>query len=210
MFPAPGRIDAQHGAVFSITLRLLGPLERGDLAVVLEALEGLTAFEFTADRGRIAFDHATLVGQRETPIATNITAAPMERIAVELETPAWLEHQGRLMEQIHFQPFFRAIYRRLTVLCALYGEWSDIDDAAFEPLDALAAQIVVAEQHVKKLEFQRRSEARGREHPMRGLIGRVVFEGRGLEAFLPALRLAEKTHIGKATSFGMGRMRVEV
>jgi CRISPR/Cas system endoribonuclease Cas6 (RAMP superfamily) len=80
----------------------------------------------------------------------------------------------------------------------------------FGQLDELAAKIVVVKQDVRALLWKRHSIAREREHPMQGFMGRVVFGGAGLDAFVSILRLAEKTHIGKATSHGLGRMRVEV
>lgn len=110
---------------------------------------------------------------------------------------------------VDFRSFFRAIYRRLTVLCALYGELDGSDDE-FARFDALAGGISAVKQDVAPMHWTRRSWAREREHPMHGLLGQVVFEGKELGAFMPVLRLAEKTHIGKATSHGLGRIRVEV
>jgi len=42
---------------------------------------------------------------------------------------------------------------------------------------------------------------------MGGLVGEMTFEG-DCSPFLGLLRLAEVIHIGKATSFGFGRIRV--
>ena len=42
-----------------------------------------------------------------------------------------------------------------------------------------------------------------------GLCGTLEVEG-GLAPFLPLLRTAEVVHLGKETSFGLGKIRVEV
>jgi CRISPR/Cas system endoribonuclease Cas6 (RAMP superfamily) len=42
---------------------------------------------------------------------------------------------------------------------------------------------------------------------MGGMIGEVIYRGH-LSEFLPLLRLSEKIHLGKATTFGLGKIRV--
>ncbi len=40
-----------------------------------------------------------------------------------------------------------------------------------------------------------------------GFVGRITFEG-DLTPFLPYIRIGEAVHVGKATSFGLGRYRI--
>ncbi|MBW2102778.1 MAG: CRISPR system precrRNA processing endoribonuclease RAMP protein Cas6, partial [Deltaproteobacteria bacterium] len=42
---------------------------------------------------------------------------------------------------------------------------------------------------------------------MGGMVGSVVYEGR-LGEFMPLLELSSKVHLGKNTSFGLGKMDV--
>ncbi|OPY08167.1 MAG: hypothetical protein A4E66_01907 [Syntrophus sp. PtaB.Bin001] len=42
---------------------------------------------------------------------------------------------------------------------------------------------------------------------MGGLIGDIRYSG-PLDEFLPLLRFCEKTHLGKQTSFGLGKIAV--
>ena len=44
---------------------------------------------------------------------------------------------------------------------------------------------------------------------MGGVGGSIEFEG-GLAPCLPLLRVAEVVHLGKETSFGLGKVRVEL
>ncbi len=210
LFPAPRKVDLGEGAEISLGLRVLGPLRAGEMETIFATLEGMSHFDFGDEGGRLAFEGVMLRGRKETPLVVEAQWSGIEGVEVIFETPVWLEHQGRLLERVNFQAFFRAIYRRLTVLCALYGQADDNDDAQFGQLDDMAGRIVVVNQDMRALQWRRHSIAREREHPMLGLLGRVVFAGEGWERLLPILRLAEKTHIGKATSHGLGRMRVEV
>lgn len=44
---------------------------------------------------------------------------------------------------------------------------------------------------------------------MKGLLGTLALEG-NLGPFVPSLWLAELVHVGKATSHGLGRIRVKL
>lgn len=212
LFPAPGSVFLRHGEMFSFGLRLLGPLRAGELDKVLAALEAVSDYAFGDEGGRVVLDRAVFQGSRESLIETEneTDKAWSGRVGVVFETPVWLEMGDRLVERLEFRALFRAICRRLSILTALYGRTDDQDDREFARLDALADGISVVESSLQPMVWQRKSLARGREHRMQGLLGRVVFEGSHNEAFVPVLRLAEKTHIGKATSHGLGRMRVEL
>jgi hypothetical protein len=210
VFTKPGQVEMAKGQKFSFTLRVLGPLKQGELETLLMTLTEMSAFDLGNESGHLAFDGALIQGRPEKPIVVDADAGHVERIEVVFETPAWLEHNGRIMETIAFHPFFRSVYRRLTILCALYGTGADAADNDFARLDALAGGIEWVKQDITLLEpWKRLSQERNVEHEMRGVLGRVIFAGKELGAFMPILRMAEKTHIGKATSFGLGRIRVE-
>lgn len=209
VFRAPGQVDMIKDQTFPCTLRVLGPLKQGDMETLLATLMGMSAFDLGKECGRLAFDGVLIQGRPEMPIVVDADSGNIERVEIAFETPAWVEHNGRLMETIVFQPFFRSVYRRLTILCALYGAGADVADKDFARLDALAGGIELVKQDITLLEpWKRLSQERNVEHEMRGVLGRVMFAGKELGAFLPMLRMAEKTHIGKATSFGLGRIRI--
>jgi hypothetical protein len=210
IFPGPGSVELRRGATFDFGMRILGPLQTGELELIFATLEGLSEFELGDEGGRIALEGAALRGRRETPIEMGRGDSSVERMEVVFETPTWVEHQGKLLERMEFQPLFRSIYRRLCVLSALYGGLDANDDEQFAKLDEVAEAITVVKQDLKPLRWNRYSLAREREQPLQGFLGRVIFAGAELGSFVPILRLAEKTHIGKATSFGLGRMRVNV
>jgi len=42
---------------------------------------------------------------------------------------------------------------------------------------------------------------------MGGMIGSATYEGR-LDEFMPLMRYCEKVHVGKSTTFGLGKIRI--
>ena len=128
---------------------------------------------------------------------------------VTFDTTTWIEHDGKLVKDLTFSGLFRAISRRLTTVCALYGELGADQEEAFARLDALADEVKTVDANLRPLRWERLSEERGVRHLMCGLMGWAVFEGEVGE-LLPMLAMAEVAHVGKSTSFGLGRVRVNL
>jgi CRISPR/Cas system endoribonuclease Cas6 (RAMP superfamily) len=61
-----------------------------------------------------------------------------------------------------------------------------------------------------RVELSRRSARTGERHPVNGVLGAAVYEGTGIAAAMPWLRLAEALGVGKHATFGNGRITVEV
>jgi hypothetical protein len=210
LFPGAGGRELAPGDELSLGVRLLGRLKDGDTDRILAALEGVAAFELGTGAGLVAFEAATLRGARDRPIGLDVApvAAPARmRREIVFETPAALEQKGSLVVDLDFPAFFRAAYRRLTTLCALHGLLEDTDEEAFAELDRLAPSVTTTARRLRPLRWERHSRERDERHPMQGIVGSIVFEG-PLASFSPMLRMAEATHIGKATSYGLGRIRV--
>ncbi len=214
LLPPIGGQSMAPGDTVRLGLRVLGGLAAQEFAALYDAQEGVTTFPIGRDQGRLVLQ------SRETPtrssdlhsIASNqhaLTPGPTREVQVTFETPAWLEQHDRLAQNLDFPSLFVNLYRRLTTLCALYGQLTAEDDARLRPLRELAAEVHTVEQRLTPLHWQRHSWESNRRHPMHGLVGSLRFAG-PLTPFLPYLRLAELTHIGKATSFGLGRFRIEV
>ena len=150
-------------------------------------------------------------GSRQVAAATRCRMAlrslnALERLTVAFDTPAWLVHDKRLALDLDFLHLFRATWRRLSVLSALYGEPTAGDDDAFRRLDALAAEVTTVERHLRPLRWERRSDESGQRHRMEGIVGTISFAG-PVGAFRSVIAGAELAHLGKSTSFGLGRVR---
>ena len=67
-----------------------------------------------------------------------------------------------------------------------------------------AASVGVRESRLRWRDWRRFSTRQKAEMKLGGLVGEVTYEGE-LAPFLPFLRAGELTHVGKGTSFGLGR-----
>jgi hypothetical protein len=78
---------------------------------------------------------------------------------------------------------------------------------------ALAAQadgVRTASSELGRVDLARRSSRTGQRHALGGIVGAAVYEGEGVAAAMPWLRLAEVIGVGKHATFGQGRIAVEV
>ncbi|MEW6140288.1 MAG: CRISPR system precrRNA processing endoribonuclease RAMP protein Cas6 [Thermodesulfobacteriota bacterium] len=136
---------------------------------------------------------------RETPHASKIT--------VILETPLRVQHRGQYQAELPFHVLVRAALRRVSSLCAHYGDGEPALD--YRGLVAHAADIQVDNADLDWCAFRRYSNRQEQEMMMGGIIGYVTYRG-DLSDYLPVLRFCEKVHLGKASTFGLGKIRLHV
>jgi CRISPR/Cas system endoribonuclease Cas6 (RAMP superfamily) len=58
-------------------------------------------------------------------------------------------------------------------------------------------------------DIQRYSSKQKTAMQLGGITGRIAYRGDDLTSFLPLFKYCETTHLGKQTTFGLGRIRVE-
>lgn len=210
LLPSPQSAALDAGASLHLGYRVLGEIDDETEGKILSALEAIADLPIGTDAGRVTLAGVARQGRRNREITTTapeVTEPGTLRARITFETPAWIEHDKRLVERLTFPVLFRALYRRLTVLSALYGRLDDDQEAQFARLDARASQVRCVESSLHPLRWERLSEERGERHGMRGLLGSATFEG-DLGELLPVLTMGEAAHVGKSTGFGLGRMRV--
>ncbi|AEH45220.1 hypothetical protein Thein_1353 [Thermodesulfatator indicus DSM 15286] len=130
-----------------------------------------------------------------------------EKLSLLFETPVTLRFEGKLVkpEQFEFHVFIRNLLRRLSALSFFHAEKELALD--FKGLIEAAKQIKTTAKNLKSVEITRYSARTKQKMPLRGLIGRVSFEG-NLTPFTPLLRAGELVHVGKNTSFGFGHYKI--
>jgi hypothetical protein len=212
LIPPPGEVELLPGDSFTFGLRVLGRLDPPHDHHLLRALERLPELGLGRDDGRLAVDSVAHLGPPNRlltlpPADTTPDSSPT-RATITLETPAWIEQNDRLPTTPDFRTLFRNLNRRITSLCALYGELPPDHEDRYRRLDALCDAVTV-HASLHPVRWQRHSLERDERHPMKGLLGTLALTG-NLAPFVPTLRLAELAHVGKATSHGLGRIRVNV
>jgi CRISPR/Cas system endoribonuclease Cas6 (RAMP superfamily) len=72
----------------------------------------------------------------------------------------------------------------------------------------LAETVRIADRQTRWYDWERYSKRQGKRMKLGGLLGEVTYEG-DLEPFMPLLVLGSWVNMGKGTSFGLGRYRIE-
>lgn len=128
------------------------------------------------------------------------------RYAVEFVTPTALVRQGRPLERPDPSSLFRALLRRVSNLAYFHAGGREL------PLDFRG--LVARADGLRDLGFEgspawwkRFSSRQGRRIPMGGAVGTLRFEGE-LGPLAIFLALGQELHVGRSTTFGLGRFRV--
>ena len=199
------------GDSFRIGLRCLGVLSDQERLCIQQVLRNVPELPLGRDEGRVQL--VSLSEEIRTERAASIRdglSCRRESVSARLHliTPLWMEQDGRLLTQIEFVRFFTDLMRRLTILCSLYGVLDPEDEALFGELRALASAVQVHSARLVPLRWERHSRESDERHPLLGVLGSLTLTG-PLLPFLPFLHMAEIAHLGKSTSFGLGRIQVE-
>jgi hypothetical protein len=124
------------------------------------------------------------------------------RLQVHLLTPLRLKYENRLASQLPFHLLIRACLRRVSTLFSAFGSGEPIFD--YTGIVSDAQKISILESNLSRLDWKGYSFRQKQEIHLGGLVGDVIYEG-NLSRFLPLLEFCRLTHIGKQTTFGLGR-----
>jgi hypothetical protein len=141
------------------------------------------------------------------PVEVRLNEAhPASRVRVHFETP--VELKGWDGEGLPgFGVLLSRLRDRLSALRALYGAGAlEMDFRAF---GERAKRVVTAGGQLDIDGAERRSSRTGQTHPLGGMTGLVDYEGE-LGEFVPYLRAAAYTGVGRQTVWGHGRLGLEI
>lgn len=128
-------------------------------------------------------------------------------LQVKFETPVKYLFDGKPCRTPDFQPFLKAALRRVRLVTHFYGiDFADHCDP--EELFKVSEQVELAAKHTNVHSFTRYSNRQNQKIPLEGMVGSVVYKGE-FNKLYPLLQLANLTHVGKATSFGFGRISLQ-
>lgn len=124
---------------------------------------------------------------------------------IRLCTPLRIRHKGQLLTDISFLTLIRNIVSRIVSITERYGGSMDREEA--DRILLLAAEIKVTKADLRLEHLERYSNRLKEKMDLSGLLGEVEFEG-DLTPFIPWLLAAQILHVGRNTTFGMGRIEV--
>ena len=154
---------------------------------------------FGPRRDRAALDRVEAGDPIRLPLVPETTG--VAALAVDFLTPTELKPVSRP----DFGVLFSRARDRVSTLRALYG--AGVPDLDFRGLGERAAGVRTLRAAVRTVEIGRRSARTGQSHPIGGFTGTAEYEG-ALDEFLPVLRAASVTGVGRHTVWGNGEIRV--
>ena len=122
-------------------------------------------------------------------------------VSVGFVTPTELKARGELIDRPEFGVLATRIRDRVSTLMQLYGAGPLAID--FVEFGERASAVRMTHCEIEHVDATRRSGRTGQVHALGGFIGEADYEG-DLTPFLPYLRAAEWTGVGRQTSWGKG------
>jgi hypothetical protein len=214
----------QAGDLFSFSLILLGPaihylphlvfavqeMGKTGLGKGNKNGDGCFQLESVHQADSLIFDGHTL-NSSLTPIEIALHPIPViktSKITLTCQTPLRLKRDNQLQNGLPFHLLIRAALRRISSLESTYGGHGEpvID---YKGLVARAAAVTITNSSCRWTDIERYSNRQHTAMLMGGIKGTITYQAEDLSEFIPLLRYCETLHLGKQTSFGLGRIRIE-
>jgi hypothetical protein len=128
-------------------------------------------------------------------------SVPVSRVVVRFLTATELKGGGAVVERPEFSVLMGRVRDRLSALRALYGPGPLQLD--FREFGERTRRVRLARAHIRRVRITRRSSRTGSIHPIGGFLGEAEYEG-DLTEFMPYLRAAQWTGVGRQTVWGNG------
>jgi hypothetical protein len=177
-------------------------------AVVVQGLRELTTLG--ARRGPVELKRvaSSVDGDEQlSPISLDLESTrEVRRLRVRFVTPTELKSEQQIVARPQFGVLAARIRDRISTLRELYGPGPlEID---FRRFGERAAAVRMTCCEMAHIEVERRSSRTGQRHSIGGFVGTAEYEG-DLTEFVPFLRAAEWTGVGRQTVWGKGQIAVE-
>lgn len=126
-------------------------------------------------------------------------------VVIEICTPLRIRHGGKILRSISFQTLIRNITNRIITLTERYGGWVDREEV--EKVQEFAADVETVREELRMEHLERYSNRSNGKMDFSGLMGEIEYRG-DLTRFVPWLYAAQRLHVGRNTTFGMGKIEV--
>ena len=130
-----------------------------------------------------------------------------ETITLRFLTPARIKHQRSLAVELDFHILIRSLLRRLCLLYYFHcgGKEPSWD---YKGIIKEAEKIAIEKDSLAWRDWERYSSRQDVRMKMGGVMGEVTYKG-NLKPFTSILKAGSMLHIGKGTSFGLGKYEIQ-
>ena len=183
--------------------RALDSGDRGRFTLEAVVHEGQNIY--TAKEGRL-HQPESLMELVPPDLSRGYPSSAFTKVSARLCTPLRLKSGNKFQDQLPFSSLVRAALRRISSLEATYGEGEP--DLPYRELAAMAESVKIADKDLRWQDWHRYSSRQKAPMRLGGIVGTVLYEGEKLGVFMPLLRYVEQVHLGKQTTFGLGRLEI--
>ena len=170
-------------------------------------LEGVHGFHFRENqwfsvydpRDRLLNDNLPAIGANQLSLKYDDT------LSLEFLTPTRIKYRDKYISDLEFHVMIRNLLRRISMLM-LYHCDTELD-ADINRLIAEARMVDVHNWDLRWRDWPRYSTRQNAEISLGGFVGKVTYVG-NFDKFMPVIALGEQIHIGKNTTFGLGKYRI--
>lgn len=154
----------------------------------------------------VIYEDGSMTVRRNTPpLELNLSPLeePVTRLRVRFVTPTELKSGQQIAATPEFGILAARARDRISTLREFYGGGPlGID---FRGFGQRAAAVRMTQCRIRSIDVSRRSSRTGQVHPIGGFVGEAEYEG-GLAEFMPYLKVAKWTGIGRQTVWGKGEI----
>jgi hypothetical protein len=166
-------------------------------------------FDGTNDFKRIYFGNTKVLHTEFRPIPFESPPPPSLGESFELHllfaTPTRLKYRGELTSDLAFHILFRNLLRRISLLS--YFHCGKELEADYRHLIHMSEQVEILESNLHWHDWERFSTRQRGRMKLGGFMGRVSYSGVKADHW-PFLALGKIIHVGKGTSFGLGKYEI--
>ena len=129
---------------------------------------------------------------------------PSPIITISFETPVRIKEDSKLSSDIPFSLLIKRLSERALLLAHFHcgAEMGDVEGFVRDAEDVEAIT-----NNLHWIDWERYSNRQQTKMKLGGLIGEITYRG-NFQKYLPLIRLGEHIHVGKATTFGLGKYKI--
>jgi len=145
----------------------------------------------------------TVIGWQD--ILSRIDSKNEKNIDIVFLTPTRIKFNGHLLLDLDFSIFIRNLLRRISSL--FYFHLDKEIELDFNKIITSAKEVKIKSRELYWQDWQRYSKKQDSRMKLGGFMGNISFKG-NIGKFLPLIYIGELLHVGKGTSFGLGKYKI--
>ncbi len=128
-------------------------------------------------------------------------------LSLSFVTPTRIMYDGHFVFELEFHMLIRQLLRRISLLGYFHCN-ADPAEVDFRGIIKKAEDVTVKKRDFRWYDWERYSARQDARMKMGGFVGEITFEG-DIGPFMPLIKAGEILHVGKGTTFGLGKYQVK-